>query len=456
MTEAFPATAQIPLESIPDKWRLRRIRQTTGASWVNQATNIASKIVVIPLSLGVLGQARFGAWLTLLAIVAWFGMSDWGTTSALINPLAKSIGAQRSEETQSLVSTGFYFLSAVGIALALPCVGLVWLLPTEHLLGLRGSGVDVDLRLAVTIVLGLNVCLYNLQMTTVIASAMQRGYLSAIGEIVGRILTVVGLVFLNLRHDGSLAAFALAVTVPVVIQRLVLYVLLCRRDSAFIPIPRRASRERLKSILGASSAFFLGGCGELLYTQTPNIVIAQILGASSVAVYAVTYQVFFSVFLLVSMLSLPLWPAIADAYQSGKVQWIRSSFRSIMRSSLALAAVGFGLLAIGGGAVIARWLGPAFRPSSLLMIVFALHFLQWTFNTVCMAAATGLGYLRERAMMVIALGLTNVVLSVIGARLWGLVGVGVAQLASMTVTQTWYLPYLLHRRAPWLYAQRAG
>jgi hypothetical protein len=24
------------------------------------------------------------------------------------------------------------------------------------------------------------------------------------------------------------------------------------------------------------------------------------------------------------------------------------------------------------------------------------------------------------------------------------------------VTQTWYLPYLLHRRAPWLHAQRAG
>jgi O-antigen/teichoic acid export membrane protein len=455
MTDPPKALAPLPLESAAGSWRLRRIRQTTGASWLSQGTNIASKIVVIPLSLGILGQARFGAWLTLLAIAAWFGMSDWGMTSALINPLAQSIGAKRRDETQSLVSTGFYFLSVVGVALALPCVALVWLLPIEHFLGLRGTGVDVDVRVAATIVLGFNIGLYNLQMTTVIASAMQRGYLAALGDVLGRILTVIALVILNLRHDGGLTAFAFAVTVPVVIQRLALYVILCRWDSAFIPVATRASRARLRTITRASSAFFLAGCGELLYTQTPNIVIAQILGASLVAVYAVTYQVFYSMFLLVSMVSLPLWPAIADAYRSGHVQWIRRSFRSIMRSSLALATVGFGLLAIGGGALISRWLGAAFRPSSLLLFIFGVHFLQWTFNTVYMSAATGLGYLRERAVMVIALGTINMALSIVGAALWGLVGVGAAQLVSMAATQTWYLPYLLRRRAPWLHAHGA-
>jgi len=431
-------------------WRLQRIRLTAGASWINQGANIASKVVVIPLSLGILGQARFGAWLTLLAIVAWFGMSDGGMTSALINPLAKSIGGQRHHETQALVSTGFYFLSAVGLVLSLFLAALVWILPIEHILGLRGAGVDLDVRLAVMIVLVLNVGLYNLQMSTVIVSAMQRGYLASIGDLFGRILTVVALVALNMLGERRLSTFALAITLPVILQRLVLYAILCRRDSSLIPIPARASLAQLRSITGISVVFFIAGCGELLYSQTPNIVIAQVLGASSVVVYAVVYQVFFSVFLLVSMLSLPLWPAIAEAHQSGDIRWIQRSFRSIMRNSLVLAAVSFAVLGIAGGEIIARWLGPALRPPSLLLLIFALQFFQFTFNTVSMAAVTGLGYIRERAGMVVALGVVNLVLTVLGARLWGLLGVGVAQLVAMMVTQTWYLPYLLRTRAPWL------
>jgi O-antigen/teichoic acid export membrane protein len=315
---------------------------------------------------------------------------------------------------------------------------------------LRGSSVDLDVRLAVTIVLVLNVGLYNLQMTTVIASAMQRGYLASIGDLSGRILTVVALVALNLLGERRLSAFALAITLPVILQRLALYAILCRRDSSFIPVPARASLAQLRSITGVSVVFFIAGCGELLYSQTPNIVIAQVLGASSVVVYAVVYQVFFSVFLLVSMLSLPLWPAIAEAHQSGDMQWIRRSFRSIMHNSLVLAAVSFAVLAVVGGEIIARWLGPALRPPSPLLLIFALQFFQFTFNTVCMAAVTGLGYIRERAGIVVALGVVNLALTVLGARLWGLLGVGVAQLVAMMVTQTWYLPYLLRSRAPWL------
>lgn len=443
---AFDATA---IPSVAD-WRLQRIRLTTGASWINQATNIASKVVVIPLSLGILGQARFGAWLTLLAIVAFFGMSDWGMTSALINPLAKSIGGQRRRETQALASTGFYFLSAVGVTLAVCLAGLVWLLPIEHILGLHEAGLDVDLRLAVMIVLLLSVGLYNLQMAVVISSAMQRGYLTSGGEIFGRVITIVALLVMNAIHVRSLTAFALAVTLPIVLQRLGLYFILCRRDSAFIPLPSHASFGQLRSVMGISLAFFVAGCGELLYSQAPNIVIAQVLGAGSVVVYAIAYQVFFSISILVSMLSLPLWPAIAEAHQSGDLQWIRRSFRSILRNSVLLAIVSFTLLSITGGAVITLWLGPGLRPPSLLLIILALQFLQLTYNTVYMTAVTGLGYIRERAATVVVLGVVSLPLTVAGARLWGLPGVGFAQLVAMMVTQTWYLPYLLRQRAPWL------
>jgi len=62
-----------------------------------------------------------------------------------------------------------------------------------------------------------------------------------------------------------------------------------------------------------------------------NIVIAQIIGAAAVAVYAIPQKMFSFIEVVASMAVSPLWPAYGEALARGDVRWIRNTFAYTLR-----------------------------------------------------------------------------------------------------------------------------
>jgi O-antigen/teichoic acid export membrane protein len=108
----------------------------------------------------------------------------------------------------------------------------------------------------------------------------------------------------------------------------------------------------------------------VLGSGTDNIVIAQYLGARSVAVYAVT-QKLFSVTLLAQFVALPLWPAFGEAQARGDKRWARRALNRSLAATLALGGVTAIPLLLFGRTIVRLWAGSAVVPSASLLLGFA-------------------------------------------------------------------------------------
>lgn len=435
--------------------RLRRARLTTGAMLANRGFNILTKLVVVPVSISVLGREEYGVWLVLLSMASWLTAADLGVPSALINPLAASIAQNDRTKTRQIVSTAGVLLVIAGLFVSVLGSLAVLYLPMEQLLGMSNHSRNGDVRTAALVVVVTNFGLLGLRLPEAILSGLQRGYWAAIGDATAQVLVLFCLGVLYIR-GGGLTSFALAICGPPVLIDVVLLLLIAARYGIdLLPRPQYYSCSTVGLLFKDGAAFFSGAWGEMLVLQTPSFVIAQVLGAASVPLYAISYQLFYSAYGAINMLATPLWPAIAEAVASHDVQWIKTSFDRVFRESALLGIACFSGIALVAPAFVSWWAGPEYRPSYLFCIILAIHFTQWSLNYVFSVLLTGLGYIWPRVWIVVILGCFNIVLSVAFTRTGGVAGLAVAALLAMAMTQTWYLPFFARRHAAWLFIRNS-
>lgn len=431
--------------------RFRQARLTSVAQLANRILNTLVKFITIPLAVTILGREEYGVWLTLLSLVAWLSVSDLGLPAALINPLAQAIGKDDSKRTRELISTTFFLLSGVGLVIGGLCIGLALVLPLERILGLNDPTFSWDVRLATIVVVAISLGALVLRLTDAITLAMQKGYWGAIEDSVALLISLLCLVSLKIR-GGGLTEFALAITLPSLFGRLGLWgFLIYRFGQDFAPHIRNISRQALRNVGVDGLTFFAGTWGELLVLQTPNIVIAQLLGAAAVPLFAIPYQLFYSAYVLLNTIATPLWPAYAEAKSKHDWRWIRLTHWRVMRESMLLALVGFTILFVGSSLLIQHWVGAEYVPPMILLAILALQFIQWTWNYVFAILLTGLGFIRERVGIVLVFGVLNVILSVALTQKFGITGIAASLFVSMLLTQTWFLAWVIFRRAHWVF-----
>ena len=109
----------------------------------------------------------------------------------------------------------------------------------------------------------------------------------------------------------------------------------------------------------------------MIGTTSDNLVIAQVLGASAVAGYAVTQKLFLTT-LITQYFLVPLWPAFGEAMARNDRAWARRTLNRSLTSSLGLGVlIGLPLLFFGKQ-IISVWAGPNVVPSSLLLLGFTI------------------------------------------------------------------------------------
>ena len=197
--------------------------------------------------------------------------------------------------------------------------------------------------------------------------------------------------------------------------------------------------------------FFVGTWGELLVLQTPNIIIAQLLGAATVPLFAIPFQLYMSAYVLLNSIATPLWPAYAEARANDDFAWIRRTHWRVMKESLFLAFLGFLILGLTGAWLIRFWVGPEYVPPIFMSLIFTIQFIQWTVNYVFVILLTGLGFIRERTGIVLVFGLFNILFIVVFTNIFGLIGVALGLFFAMFLTQTWFLPWITFKKAKWLF-----
>ena len=368
-----------------EKERHRRILLSSMASFMAKIIAIIALLITTPMTLNYLGAERFGLWMTVSSLIAMLGFADMGIGNGLLNIIAEANGRDDRDLARRAVTSSVVLLTAIGLVLvsafsiAYPCLdwGRIYNIAEQRTITEAGEATFV-----------LIACL-AISLPLLTAQRVQLGYqeglqanlwqaLGSIFMLVG-ILTAIyfqaGLQWLVLAAAGGPAA---AIGLNWIHQ---------------FGIDRRWLFPRLvyfgwemgRRIVSLGVLWTWFSLMAFVGTASDNLIVSHFFGAGAVGSYAVMSKLL-SGLLLAQMFSASLWPAFAEAFERGNMDWVRKTFRRTLILFSVIGVISALVMGLGSSWIIRAWVGPEMVPTLSLALGFAL----WSFITNFYAAISAL------------------------------------------------------------------
>lgn len=386
-----------------------------------------------------LGTEHYGYWMLLTATVGFGGALNTGTGAATIKAVSSAIGRGESSEVSVRASLGIAMIG--GGALSLIILLTFWF-GGSSLLGRMGSDTElVRLTGAAAALL-----LWLEQLDNVASSAMkgaERFGHAARLEIIGKTVQI-GLAVLATWRQPTLTALYLALVAGAAI-RLGAKLITARcllRMSHFRPSLRGTS-----NILHFARWGWLQGVGGVLFGVADRLLVGSILGAASLAYYAIASQLAMQIHATCAAALSVMFPIVSRKLEEGD-QFPFAKFTKIA------VAVNFGLASllslaflILGDPLLKMWLGPAkAEPVANILPYLVIAYWLLALNVAPHYLLLSLGKIRFVAVSNLIAGSALALVIALLAENYGLVGVAIARTFYGVIIMVNFLPLLRRLR----------
>lgn len=387
-----------------------------------QGVSLLTSLVSIPLTLNYLGLERFGMWLTISSIIAFFGFADLGMGAGLLNAVADAHGRDDRAAAREYVSSAFYMLCVLALVLGVVFFSLYPRIDWHMVLNVSSPQAVAESGTAVAV---LAVCfLLGIPLGVVNRTRMgyQQGFLNTLWQASGNLLGLAAiLVSINLRAGLPQLVLAMAGT-PVLVTYLSGAYLFYKERPWLRPNRRAVQMPAVQQILRLGTLFFVLQIAGALGFQTDNLIIAHFLGAAQVSQYAVPMRLFSIIPMMLGLALTPLWPAYVEAIARHDVEWVQRTFRRFLGVSLAVSLM-FVAILLGASSFILRiWVGDSIQPTwTLLLGLGGWALLNSISGSLAMLfnAANAIVF---QIILALSMGITNLVLSIVLVQWIGLPG----------------------------------
>lgn len=427
--------------------RYRRASLTAVAAGFAKAIGVGTTLISVPLTVGYLGEERFGMWMVISSISAFLSFTDLGVGNGLLNAVAASHGANDRRAIREHVSSAFFLLLALAVALGLSFAFAYWWISWPAIFNVTSDAARSEAGPAVAVFI--TCFLIHLPLDTIkrVQFGLQEGFRNSLWNSLSSLVGLAG-VLLVIYFEAGLVWLVLAMCgAPIVATLFNGVVLFGMRYRWLIPKPNFIRLSSLKFILSTGTLFVILQVAVALAFASDNLIAAQIFGSAAVAHYAVAKKLFDIVGNVLKMILSPLWPAYGEAAARGDAQWIRTTLlRSVVMAAV-LSLVPSIVLVIAGHWIIQAWVGPEISVPTMLLVGFAI----WTvFSSLGNAVAmfmNGVNRIGFQAKTAVALAITALTAKILLAEQVGLVGIvfgtNIAYLICTLIPFAWYAPRLL-------------
>src|SRR5688572_29426338 len=384
---------------------------------------------MLPFNVAHLGQAAYGLWVLVASITVYFSMFDLGYGVAQVRFAAKYRAQGDVKALNEITSTMFCVFSGIGLltflvagVIALNLDSFFELTPAQV-----RTGQIVLLFISAYVALGFPVSVFG-----GIVNGFQRQYMNGAVAFVTAI--VVALVNVAVLLSGYGLAELVAATTGVRILSYLAYALNAYRVFPSLSIrPRFFNRDRLREVTGFSIFILLIDLANKLNYSTDTIVIGAFMGTTAVAVWAVGQRLIEIVQRITDQLNSALFPVVVDSSTIQNLDRLQKILLQGTRLSLAMVTpLATGLALLSGPLVMAR-VGPDFAGSVPIIHILSIAVALRVGNATSAMILKGSGHHRLLAASNITMAVSNLVLSVLLVRRYGLVGVAIGTLIPLAV-----------------------
>src|SRR6185437_8736352 len=326
------STALKPVPPAPVRCQSRlglrycRILKAVVSAIFGKGANLLIGAITVPITVRYLGAEGYGLWMAISSTVSMVIQFDIGIATTLTNLISEAYVRSDKKLAAQYFATALWVI--LGIVSLLGLVGwLVWphvnwasLFHVTNPLLVRQA--PVAMAVAFIVFLGY----LPSGLATRILGGYQElhiaNYFGIAGSLLG-LLSILAVVYFHLGLPVLVGCFAGSMLA----SNLACLTWICFVHKPWMkPWPSRFRRAMTRVIFGSGSMFFLIQMANLVVWNSDNIVIAHFRGAAAVTPYSVTWRLVCYITALQTLAVPALWPAYAEAYVRGDIQWVRKTY----------------------------------------------------------------------------------------------------------------------------------
>jgi O-antigen/teichoic acid export membrane protein len=399
------------------------------------ATALVS-LVMMPFVVHSLGDRMYGIWALVATLVGYYGLLDLGLSSAVSRYLAAALGAGNQEQCNRVFNTSLRIFTALGVVVfVVGCISAA--VSPLYCKSPEEAAIFWRLILLVSITLALS---FPIKVFMGILEAHLRFDRTTCIEILSLGLRN-GLILIVLLMGLDVVALAwatLLASIPVSLA----YVYYAHKELPFLRVEWKNWEWQTVRVLFSYSLFSLiARLADVLRFQMDALVVASFVGLAAVTHYriasALTEYYIGSIMAVIGVVS----SLFSRQEGCNDFSALRKTFFFASKISVCVSSfVGFGLLA-WGKPFITRWMGPQYLDAYPCLVVLVMGCALGLWQMPSVALLYGISKHKFLALFTSVEALTNLVLSLLLVRRYGMFGVAFGTFLPMTLVKLFVQPF---------------
>ena len=315
-------------------------KKNIAASFTIKGITIFISLAVVPLTINYVNPVRYGIWITLSSMVAWMALFDIGFGNGLKNKFAEAKAKGEIFLAKKYVSSTYAVMCLLWaiIFIIFACINpfLDWAkilksVPAEYV------GELSSLIWICIISFGF---IFVLRLLTSIVMADQRPAISSFIDMLGQLLSFIGIFILVKTTPASLSKLAAVVGfAPVIIYFAASIFLFNGKYKAFRPSFKCVDFKLAKQMMNLGVKFFIASCAAFIISQTLNFLILYLTNPEEVSNFNTAFKIFSVILNIMGIIIIPYWTSFTDAYTLKDFSWMKNSVSKLRKLFLYSLAV---------------------------------------------------------------------------------------------------------------------
>ena len=432
----MPELAELPVVS-----KRRAALNNLVFNYTGVAFAAISGLLLVPLYLHYFDLATYGAWLASANFISLLGILECGFSMVFVQRLAAALGKAEIDGFAEVAGSGGILALSLAVLTALVGIGIApwvpgWVNaePTQKIVLSRGF---------VLATLGASFSVLYFTFGAVI-QARQRtffaGVVSIITLVVGLLANIGGL-FLGLGVQSiGLGALARGFIGFILLGGYVVYS--WRKDA--LPQPK-ASKAMLWKLIRTTSPVAVGQSGTIILGSTQAAIVAMLINPAAAAILSITGRAYEVCKAFLAPIGSSVFAGLAHVTGSGDQDKLRRVSREVIGLFAMMTAIGLGLILALNQAFVRNWVGADSWGGNLLSFALCLSAVITSRLILLRIMLTAFGEIKKTAWISLIELLIRLPLIFFLIRLFGLIGMPLAELVSSFFVSGWFFNRLLVR-----------
>lgn len=423
--------------------KVNQLKAGALLSYASIFITILVGLVYTPIMIRLLGQAEFGLYSLIGAVVGYLSILDLGLGNAIVRYTARN-RAVGDKETESSMNGMFLVLYSV-IGLLTVILGAILYINIENMFGASLTDQELEKAKIMMLLLIFNFAVsFPLGTFGSIMQAYERFVFVKLVHILRSIL--MPCITLPFLYAGYGAVLMVVVNTILNISCLLINLVYCLRVLKIEIKFKGFDYPLLREIAGYSFYIFLNVIVDKIYWSTGQFILGIVAGTTLVAIYAIAVQLNSMYIMFSTAISGVLLPKItmmvANKASNDELSQIMIKIGRVQYVVMALILSGFILF---GQSFINLWAGPNYDDAYFILLLIMVPITVPLIQNVGIAILQAKNMQGFRSVVYIAIAVLNVIASIPLAKMWGGFGCALATGVSLTLGNIIIMNIYYHR-----------